>query len=186
MKHRLRSLRTGFLALIAGLSVGIVEMSAFQQDTPVQFSNIAEKAGIRFKHENGATPEKYLPETMGAGALFFDYNNDGWLDIFVSAYSDGSEDLPGKVLRAYGKKDDPFRPRLYKNNGNKTFTDVSSQMGLTEPAFTMGCNYGDLDNDGYPDFYLGTGEPNLKSIVPNKMFWNREGKSFADITYAGG
>ena len=50
----------------------------------------------------------------------------------------------------------------------------------------MGCNYGDLDNDGFLDFYLGTGEPNLKSVVPNKMYWNRQGNSFADITYAGG
>ena len=76
MKNPLRFLRPGLLASIVGLLVGMVEMSAFQQDTPVQFSNIAEKAGIHFRHENGATPEKYLPETMGSGGLFFDYNND--------------------------------------------------------------------------------------------------------------
>ncbi len=63
---------------------------------------------------------------------------------------------------------------------------MSIPMGLTEPVFSMGSNYCDLDNDGFPDFYLGTGEPNLKSIVPNKMYWNREGKKYDDITYAGG
>lgn len=140
--------------------------------------------GIKFKDISLASgtgePLVSFPTWM------FDYNNDGLLDIFVSAYSDGGEDLPAKVLRAYGTKDDPFRPRLYKNNGDLTFTDVSSVAGLTEPAFTMGSNYGDLDNDGYPDFYLGTGEPNLKSIVPNKMYRNREGAFFEDLTYAGG
>lgn len=148
------------------------------------FLNESDAGGIKFRE---------ISYTAGIGEPYvsfptwmFDYNNDGWLDIFVSAYSDGSEDLPGKVLRAYGKKDDPFRPRLYRNNGNGTFTDMSVVMGLTEPVFSMGSNYGDLDNDGYPDFYLGTGEPNLKSIVPNKMYWNREGKSYADVTYAGG
>ncbi|MEO6130658.1 MAG: CRTAC1 family protein [Saprospiraceae bacterium] len=148
------------------------------------FLNTSDKTGIHFQNISGTAgigePYVSFPTWM------FDYNNDGWLDIFVSAYSDGSEDLPGKVLRAYGKKDDPFRPRLYRNNGNNTFTDMSSEMGLTEPAFTMGCNYGDLNNDGYPDFYLGTGEPNLKSIVPNKMYLNREGKYFDDVTYSGG
>jgi hypothetical protein len=148
------------------------------------YLNTSDQSGIHFKN---------ISSTAGIGEPFvsfptwmFDFNNDGWLDIFVSAYSDGSEDLPGKVLRAYGKKDDPFRPRLYRNNGDNTFKEVSSEMGLIEPAFTMGCNYGDLDNDGFPDFFLGTGEPNLKSIVPNKMYWNRSGRSFADITYSGG
>ena len=148
------------------------------------FLNTSNETGLHFKDisatANIAEPIVSFPTWM------FDFNNDGWLDIFVSAYSDGSEDLPGKMLRAYGKTDDPFRPRIYRNNHDMTFTDVSSQMGVVEPAFTMGCNYGDLDNDGYPEFYLSTGEPNLKSIVPNKMYWNRNGKSFTDITYAGG
>ncbi len=148
------------------------------------FLNQSDNQGIHFQNISGTsqTAEPYVsfPTWM------FDYDNDGWLDIFVSAYSDGSEDLPGKVLRAYGKKDDPFRPRLYHNNGDNTFTDRSIEAGLTEPVFTMGSNFGDLDNDGYPDFYLGTGEPNLKSIVPNKMYWNRGGKTFSDITYSGG
>ncbi len=67
-----------------------------------------------------------------------------------------------------------------------TFTDVSSGAGLVEPAFSMGSNYGDLDGDGFLDIYLGTGEPNLKSIVPNKMYWNQNGEKFDDVTYAGG
>ena len=148
------------------------------------FLNVSDHKGIRFENISGTsnTGEPWI----SFPCWMFDFNNDGWLDIFVSAYSDGSEDLPGKVLRAYGKKDDPFRPRLFVNNGDNTFTDVSTEMGLTEPVFTMGSNYGDLDNDGFPDFYLGTGEPNLKSIVPNKMYWNRAGKSFSDITYSGG
>ncbi len=148
------------------------------------FLNQSDESGIRFQNISGSS--NTVEPWVSFPTWMFDYNNDGWLDIFVSAYSDGSEDLPGKVLRAYGKKDDPFRPRLFHNNGDNTFTDVSSATGLTEPVFTMGSNYGDLDNDGYPEFYLGTGEPNLKSIVPNKMYWNRHGKTFDDITYSGG
>jgi len=148
------------------------------------FLNVSDEHGIKFKE---ITTTAHVEEPfVSFPTWMFDYNNDGWLDIFVSAYSDGAEDLPGKVLRAYGKKDDPFRPRIYRNNSDGTFTDMSIPMGLTEPVFSMGSSYGDLDNDGFPDFYLGTGEPNLKSIVPNKMYWNREGKKYDDITYAGG
>ena len=158
-------------------------ISSLQNDNHL-FLNTSDQTGIHFRD---ITDSAHVAEPfVSFPTWMFDYNNDGWLDIFVSAYSDGSEDLPGKVLRAYGKKDDPFRPRIYRNNHDLTFTDVSSAMGVTEPAFTMGCNYGDLDNDGFQDFYLCTGEPNLKSVVPNKMYWNREGKTFADITYAGG
>src|SRR5690606_13063685 len=146
--------------------------------------NTSGPGGMKFKNisaSSGTTqPVVSFPTWM------FDYNQDGLLDIFVAAYSDGTEDLPGKLLRAYGKTDDPFRPRLYRNNGDLTFTDVSQSTGLTEPVFAMGCNYGDLDNDGFPDCYLGTGEPNLKSAVPNKMYRNRDGQRFADITYTGG
>ncbi len=153
------------------------------------YMNVSTEGNIRF--QNISVSAGVADTYVSFPTWMFDFNNDGWLDIFVSAYSDGNdprnvEDLPGKILRAYGKTDDPGRPHIYKNNGNNTFTDVSSSLGLHEPGFTMGCNYGDLDNDGFLDFFLATGEPNLKSIVPNKMYWNRGGKSFADVTYAGG
>jgi hypothetical protein len=67
-----------------------------------------------------------------------------------------------------------------------TFADASASYGLNEPVFTMGCNYGDLNNDGFLDFYLGTGEPNLNSIVPNKMYLNHLGRGVIDVTYKGG
>ena len=134
------------------------------------YLNVSTEGNIRF--QNISASAGVADSYVSFPTWMFDFNNDGWLDIFVSAYSDGNdprnvEDLPGKILRAYGKTDDPGRPHIYKNNGNSTFTDVSSSLGLHEPAFTMGCNYGDLDNDGFLDFFLATGE-------------------FADVTYAGG
>jgi len=128
MKSSLRYLRTGLLALIAGLLVGMVEMSAFQQDTAVQFSNIAEKAGIHFKHENGATPEKYLPETMSGGALMFDYNNDDWPDLF---FVNGGSFVDKKVAAA-------ARHRLYRNDADGKFTDLTESSGIGVSGFGMG------------------------------------------------
>jgi hypothetical protein len=71
---------------------------------------------------------------------------------------------------------------LFHNNHDGTFTDMSVQAGLTRPVFAMGCNFGDIDNDGYPDMYFGTGNPPYQSLVPNKMFKNIDGKKFADVT----
>src|SRR5690606_18429833 len=76
-------------------------------------------------------------------------------------------------------------PKIYHNNGDGTFSEVSKKMGLSEPMLAMGSNFGDLDNDGFPDFYIGTGAPSFTSIVPNKMYRNNQGKSFQDVTTSG-
>jgi hypothetical protein len=116
---------------------------------------------------------------------FWDYDNDGWLDLFVSGYS---ATLPDIVREALGQKDQAKgeRPRLYRNNKDGTFTDVSRETRLDRLLLTMGANFGDLDNDGYLDFYLGTGAPPLTTLVPNRMFRNDRGRSFQDVTTSGG
>ena len=78
------------------------------------------------------------------------------------------------------------KPRLYHNNGNGTFTDVAKAARLDRVLVVMGANFGDLDNDGWLDFYLGTGEPVLSSLMPNRMFRNAGGKLFQDVTTSGG
>ena len=112
---------------------------------------------------------------------FWDFNNDGHLDLFVSSYDMGVEDVGADFLG----KPDSQPDRLYQGDG-KTFTNVAGKVGLTHETQPMGCNFGDLDNDGFLDFYLATGYPDFDGLMPNLMFRNRGGKSFSDVTYAGG
>ena len=115
---------------------------------------------------------------------FFDYDNDGWPDIFVSGYGITSvADIAADYL---GMKSPGERPRLYHNNHDGTFSDVTRAMGLDRVLQSMGANFGDIDNDGWLDFYLGTGDPNLGTIVPNRMFRNAEGRFFQDVTTSAG
>ena len=114
---------------------------------------------------------------------FWDYNNDGRLDIFVSGYYANAADVANEYL---GKATNATMPRLYKNNGDGTFDNVTGEVNLQKVLYTMGSNYGDLDNDGYPDFYVGTGDPDFRALMPSRMFRNNAGKSFQEVTTSGG
>jgi FG-GAP-like repeat/ASPIC and UnbV len=116
---------------------------------------------------------------------FWDYDNDGWSDILVCNY-DNKEPLgvyaAAEALgRPIGKVG---RITLFHNNHDGTFTDVSDTVGLNKIVFAMGSNFGDIDNDGYPDMYFGTGNPLYQSLIPNKLFRNAGGKKFEDVTVA--
>jgi enediyne biosynthesis protein E4 len=161
------ALRNGLLALTV-LSGGTAMIQAFQHAGPVRFLNIAEQAGIKFRHENGATPEKHLPETMGAGGLFFDYNNDGWLDVFL--VNGGSFKDPVRAARA--------RHRLYRNNGGGSYREVSSS-GIEVFGFGMGACSADYDNDGWVDLYI-TG------ATGNRLYRNNSNGTFSDVTRSAG
>lgn len=118
---------------------------------------------------------------------FFDFNNDGFDDIFVSGYHVGRlNDMAGDFAQEImGKSSGGIYPKLYLNNKNNTFSDVAEIVGLDKVLYTMGSNYGDLDNDGYLDFYAGTGAPHLSTVVPNRMFHSVNGNYFEEVTSAG-
>ena len=116
-------------------------------------------------------------------AWFWDFDNDGVLDLYVSAYAARIEHL------AAGMLDLPVNielARLYRGTGEGGFEEVSRRYNLIRPTAAMGANFGDLDNDGYLDFYLGTGYPPNDSLMPSVMYRSRNGKGFSDVTYAGG
>ena len=118
------------------------------------------------------------------GTWFFDYNNDGNTDLFVIGYRINSV---GDFVNDYrGQAHNAAFSKLYRNDGNGKFQDVTVETGLNRILLGMGVNYGDLDNDGYLDFYVGTGNPELMTLTPNRMFRNNRGKSFQDITESGG
>jgi hypothetical protein len=122
------------------------------------------------------------------GAFSFDYDNDGWTDLFVAVYGSGSSTIllaESVAADLLGLPHEGEHGRLYRNRGDGTFEDVTRAVGLDKVIPTMGLNFGDLDNDGWLDFYLATGNPDLSSILPNRMFRNDAGRAFQDVTTAG-
>lgn len=114
---------------------------------------------------------------------FWDFDNDGVLDIYVSGYTGSTSVICAKSLGIEA----PFEPTcLYRGNGRGGFTEVAAKSGLSEPILPMGSNFGDINNDGYLDFYLGTGDPEYENLLPNLMFVNRGGKRFDNVTINGG
>jgi hypothetical protein len=132
-----------------------------------QFTDIARQAGVAFHHTNGASAEKHLVETMGSGAVFFDYDGDGWVDIFL--VDSGSISDPAIDRRA--------RHRLYHNRGNGTFEDVTERSGIQHHGYGMGACAGDYDGDGRPDLYI-------TNYGPNTLYHNNGDGTFTDVTAA--
>jgi hypothetical protein len=128
-----------------------------------------ETSGIHWVHDNAASTEHYLPETMGPGCAFLDYDNDGWMDIFL--VNSGPCD--------FYKPQKPIRSALYKNNRDGTFTDVTEKAGVAGNIFGMGVAVGDYDNDGFPDMFVTAyGRPIL--------YRNNGNGTFTDVSEKAG
>jgi hypothetical protein len=119
----------------------------------------------------------------GFSCWAWDYDNDGWLDLFATCYERTLEDVVRGLL---GRPHSTYSNRLYRNVGGKRFEDKTKEAGLDQVFSCMGSNYGDFDSDGFLDFYLATGDPSLATLVPNRMFKNVAGARFAEITGTSG
>ena len=119
----------------------------------------------------------------GFGCWTWDYDNDGWLDIFATSYDRSLSDV---VRGLVGRTHTKASSRLFHNRGGKRFENQIEQAGIDMCFEAMGCNFGDFDNDGWLDFYLGTGDPDLGTLIPNRMFKNAGGTKFTEITGTSG
>ncbi|MDE0398305.1 MAG: CRTAC1 family protein [Candidatus Poribacteria bacterium] len=167
----LRPITKTFLLICCILANDSTPLNA-AEPTP-RFTDQTHAAGIHFKHTNGASKQKYLPETMGAGGLFFDYNNDGHLDIYLVNSGTLSSDV--QSTRHVNHSD-----VLYRNNTDGTFTDTTAEAGLKQNhGYGMGCLAGDYDNDGDADLYL-------TNFGKNQLFRNNGDGTFTDVTSQAG
>jgi hypothetical protein len=141
---------------------------ASQPPLGFQFTDVTSTAGIHFKHNSGAFGGKFLPETLGAGCAFFDYDGDGWQDILLV----NSMGWPGHSGQRSTLK-------LYRNNRNGTFTDVTRVAGLDVEMYGMGVAVGDYNNDGFPDILI-------TCVGQNRLFKNTGKGTFVDVTNSSG
>jgi len=168
--------RRSFLEGMAGLAswsgLSRLQALAAQAETPAvpgfRFTDVTNQAGIHFQHNSGAFGGKFLPETLGSGCAFLDYDRDGWQDILLI----NGTDWPGHKKRR-------TTLQLYHNNGNGTFTDVTARAGLNVEMYGMGVAVGDYNNDGFPDILI-------TCVGQNRLFRNTGKGTFTDVTDASG
>jgi len=138
--------------------------------SPIRFEDIASRAGVGFVLNNSVTAKKYSIETMAGGVVLFDFNNDDLLDIYLPN---------GARIPDFDKSDPLFFNRLYRNNGDETFTDVTLTAGVQGKAYAMGAAAGDYDNDGFMDLYVA-------GVNANQLFRNNGDGTFRDVTASSG
>jgi len=165
LKH---PLAIALIFLLEALPITQTGAGAAAETASIQFRDVTQQAGIRFVHNNGAFGKKFLPETMGPGVAFIDYDNDGWPDIFLV----NGMDWPGHVQKH-------STPKLYHNNHDGTFTDVTHKAGLDVELFGMGVAVGDYDNDGFDDLFV-------TAYGQNHLFHNNGNGTFTDATQKAG
>src|SRR3974390_1981207 len=151
---------------LLSLPAAVILAAAVPPDSGVRFIDITQSAGIKFKQNSGRTGKKYLPETLGSGAAFIDYDNDGWPDIILI----NSKDWTPRGRRSLGA--------LYRNNHDGTFTDVTAGSGLDVEMYGMGVAVGDYDNDGRDDIYI-------TALEGDRLFHNEGNGKFRDVTTPG-
>jgi hypothetical protein len=141
-----------------------------QASAPVVFNEVtAKESGIIWVHSNAMSPQRYLPETVGAGCVFFDYDNDGWMDVYL--VNSGPSDF-------FSPKT-PLKNALYRNNHDGSFTDATDKAGVAGGTFGMGAAAGDFDGDGWQDIYV-------TSYGRNILYRNKGDGTFADVTEKAG
>jgi hypothetical protein len=161
----------GMAALASNSQLITLDARAAQTSTSspgFRFTDVTRQAGIQFQHNSGAFGGKFLPETLGSGCAFLDYDRDGWQDILLI----NGADWPGH-------KKNRTTLSLYHNNGNGTFTDVTSRAGLDVELYGMGVAVGDYNNDGFPDILV-------TCVGQNRLFRNTGKGTFVDVTTASG
>ena len=172
-----------------GFTKGVVAADFDGDRLPdIYVSNLGQDNRLYVNHGEGgfedvAAVRGVTAPTNGFPAFAWDFDQDGNLDILALPFYVTIGDL---VAAATGKPTACDVPHLYRGDGKGNFEDVAARCGVAKPCSPMGCNFGDLDNDGFPDVYLGTGTPTTRAIMPNLLWHNRGGRDFADVTLPSG
>jgi enediyne biosynthesis protein E4 len=149
----------------------VITAGGFVKSGPIVFQDSSEKAGLnKWTHHMGTPVKDYIIETKGSGVCLFDYDNDGWLDIYL---------VNGSTLEAIAGKAAPPHAALFHNNHDGTFTDVSAKAGVQNDRWGFGCAVADYDNDGYPDLYVS-------NFGKNRLYHNNKNGTFSDIAEKAG
>ena len=159
-----------YFIVIVALGLTALRLATAPNPSAIRFENITAKAGVNFITHNSPTPNKNQIETMVAGVALLDYDGDGWLDIYL---------VNGAAIPSLQKESPAYWNRLYHNNHDGTFTDVTERAGLAGAGYGMGVAVGDYDNDGRPDIFLA-------SVTGNQLFHNNGDGTFTDVTAKAG